>query len=135
MTRQATPARIARNASLRAIMRGAWTIFRKEGGQFGNALRKAWAWAKRKGVAAPTAAQGLRTKLVRETEKAVLLLVEIGSHCGSRLVEAWLPKKGAVASQDGNNVFVSAWGEKMLKEKLSVGLGTGRWLAEFPELI
>lgn len=134
MTRQATPTRIARNTTLRTIMRGAWTIFRKEGGQFGNALRKAWAWAKRKGVAA-SAPQGLRTKLVRETEKAVLVLVEVGSHVGSRLVEAWLPKKGAVASQDGNNVFVSAWGEKMLKEKLGIGSGTGRWLAEFPELI
>jgi hypothetical protein len=90
--------------TLRKVMKAAWTIFRKGGVTFSQALVKAWAWVK----------QGPKmwlidfAKVVGETEKAIKIVAPRYS--------GWIPKSVSEVTL-GGNVFVAEW--FAIKNKIS----------------
>lgn len=93
-----------RTTFLSKVMKAAWTIYRKGGITFGQALTKAWAWAKRKLNVAASSIVSIEAKITRETAK--------GCYIVSRQYTGWAPKSAIdfISGHPGTQyIEVAAW--------------------------
>jgi hypothetical protein len=105
-----------RNNTLRRIMKAAWTIFRKGGVSFSQALTRAWAWAK-KNLGPTKAAAFAYDCIERETEKAYLMRVEVYTCTGDNYYPAiWMPK--SAFGGDIHSGIVAPWARQMAAQKV-----------------
>jgi hypothetical protein len=104
----------AKRSMLSKVMKAAWTIFRKGGVNFSKALKKAWAWAKKKGMTnAPAAFQVkpiLQGGLIKETAKAMCLRVGTISRCGHEsATNVWIPTSQIVKHETFKVTCAGIW--------------------------
>lgn len=122
-----SPASAAKRAYLSKVMKCAWTIVRRDGLGLAKALRKAWAWAKKKlGSMRAQQPQEFKLQVVRTTAKAVLVTMtyytgrmNVAGDEYVEEVEEWLPIKGAVEKIEGTLVTLTPWGVRLLESKLA----------------
>lgn len=118
---------MTRTATLRKVMKAAWTIFRQQRVSFSAALTKAWAWAKKNLTAttSPKRNDGRvcilsdASLIAGQTEKALKVVVEVIEQATGRRImhTSWLPKSQVVI--ENGEVFGPQWLAARVREEMT----------------